>query len=148
MLTENDIQRIGQRIVEGYAPLAMGIFGSYAVGAAHERSDLDIFAISHRGGDLAARVLSVKRLLFGILHPTDVFVFTPQEFEEAARVEESFAWVIVQQTRLLHWTDGATRYVPSLAAKGVLCLAKKRRSDLASFRMTNSRCCSAHPRTP
>jgi predicted nucleotidyltransferase len=124
MLTENDILRIGKRIVDGYAPLAVGIFGSYAVGAAHGHSDLDVFVISHNGGDLAARVLSVKRLLFGVLHPMDVFVFTPQEFEEAAQGEESFAWVIVQQTRLLHWTHEATRVMPSLAVKGVHWLAK------------------------
>jgi len=123
VLTENDIGRIARRIVQGCAPLAVGIFGSYAVGAAHDRSDLDIFVIGRRAGDLAARVLFVKRLLFGVLHPVDVFVFTPQEFEETARSEESFAWVIVQQARLLHWTSEATQIVPSLAA--VACVHRR-----------------------
>ena len=125
MLTENDIGGIVRRIVHGCAPLAVGIFGSYAVGAAHDRSDLDIFVISQRAGNLAARVLFVKRLLFGVLHPVDVFVFTPQEFEETACSEESFAWVIVQQTRLLHWTSEATQIVPSLAAKGAHWLSRQ-----------------------
>ena len=32
MLTENDIVRITRRIVDSYAPLVVGVFGSYAVG--------------------------------------------------------------------------------------------------------------------
>ena len=117
MLTENDIVRISARVVRCCAPLAVGTFGSYAVGTAKARSDLDLFVISKTGGALAPRVLAVRRLLFGILHPLDIFVFTPQEFEGSVYDEQSFTWIIVQQARLYHWADEAESLVPSLFSK-------------------------------
>jgi predicted nucleotidyltransferase len=45
MLSDGDITRIGQRIVRGYGPLVVGVFGSYAIGKAHEGSDLDVFVV-------------------------------------------------------------------------------------------------------
>ena len=45
MLSENDITRIAGRIASHYAPLVVGIFGSYAIGAARASSDLDLFVI-------------------------------------------------------------------------------------------------------
>jgi predicted nucleotidyltransferase len=117
MLTDNDIDRISQRIVKRCAPLVVGTFGSYGVGSPRPGSDLDVFVISKKGGDLAARVLALKRLLFGVLHPVDVFVFTPQEFEESAYEEQSFTWVIVKQARLYHWNEEAERLIPSLLLK-------------------------------
>jgi predicted nucleotidyltransferase len=117
MLTENDILRISRRIVAGCAPLAVGTFGSYATGAAREKSDLDLVVIAKTRGDRAARALAVKRLLFGVLHPLDVFVFTPEEFEEAAYEELSFVWVIVKQARLYFWAEGASELIPSLRPK-------------------------------
>jgi len=117
MLTENDIVRISARVVRGCAPLAVGTFGSYAVGTAKGQSDLDLFVISKTGGALAPRVLAVRRLLFGILHPLDIFVFTPEEFEASVYEEQSFTWMIVKQARLYHWADEADGLVPSLLLK-------------------------------
>jgi predicted nucleotidyltransferase len=114
MLTENDIARISRLIVKAYAPLAVGTFGSYAVGCARDRSDLDLFVIKETPESPAARVRAVKRLLFGVFHPLDVHVFTPDEFEDTVFEELSFTWVIARQARLYHWTEEARRLVPSL----------------------------------
>jgi predicted nucleotidyltransferase len=114
MLTENDIARISNRIVEAYAPIAVGTFGSYAVGTASDRSDLDMFVIRETHERAVARAGAVRRLLFGVLHPLDVHVFTPDEFEETAYEVLSFTWVIARQARLYHWTEAAARLVPSL----------------------------------
>jgi predicted nucleotidyltransferase len=114
MLTENDIAQISRRIVEAYAPLVVGTFGSYAIGAAHSASDLDLFVIKQTAENPAARARTVQRLLFGVLHPLDLHVFTPQEFEETVYEELSFTWVIVRQARLYHCTEEAKRLVPSL----------------------------------
>jgi predicted nucleotidyltransferase len=114
MLTENDISRISSRIVQGYAPLAVGTFGSYAVGTAREQSDLDLFVIKETAHKPAARARAVRHLLFGVIHPLDVHVFTPEEFEDSVYQELSFAWVIAKQARLYHWTQEARKLVPSL----------------------------------
>src|SRR5271168_1495327 len=95
MLTENDITRIVRRVVEAYAPVAAGTFGSYAMGTAKERSDLDLFLIKQNREAWGAR--AVKRLLIGVMHPLDVHVFTPEEFEDSVYEELSFTWVIARQ---------------------------------------------------
>jgi|ERR1039457_3069647 predicted nucleotidyltransferase len=113
MLTENDIAGISRRIVDACAPLAVGTFGSYALGSAGGRSDLDLFIIK---GSIrsAATARSFRGLLFDVLHPIDIDVFTAEEFEETAHEYLSFTWVIAEQACLYHWTEEAARVVPSL----------------------------------
>src|SRR6516225_4122386 len=103
MLTEADILRIVKRIVAGYGPLVVGTFGSYAVGFAGEKSDLDLFIIKATAEHSSVRRQAVARLLFGVLHPLDIHVFTPEEFEETAYEELSFTWVVARQARLYHF---------------------------------------------
>ncbi len=116
MLTEGDIAALARRIASGYGALVVGTFGSYAIGTAKERSDLDVFVIKDTPEPAATRRRAVRRVLFGVMHPLDVHIFTPEEFEESAREELSFAWVIARQARLYHWDRGADARVPSLIA--------------------------------
>jgi len=117
MLTENDIRRIVGRVVAGYAPLVVGTFGSYAAGLARPSSDLDLFVIKVAREPESNRRAAVRRLLFGVMHPLDVHVFTPDEFESTVNEELSFTWIIARQARLYHWEPGAERLVPSLAPR-------------------------------
>jgi predicted nucleotidyltransferase len=117
MLSDDDITRIADRIVRGYGPLAVGTFGSYATGRARDKSDLDLFVIKRTPEPPSARRRAVVRLLFGVLHPVDAHVFTPEEFEQEAYEELSFAWVIARQARLYHWTVDAAEVVPSLTPR-------------------------------
>ena len=64
MLTENDIVRITRRIVGFYAPLVVGVFGSYAVGSARDNSDLDLFVIKESSENPNTRMRAVRRILF------------------------------------------------------------------------------------
>lgn len=116
MLTDADITRIVDRIVARCHPVAAGIFGSYAIGRAHAGSDLDVFVILRTPLDRGARRQMVQRALFGVLHPLDIHVFTPEEFETAANEPHSFEQVIARQARLLHGGADLERVVPSLAA--------------------------------
>jgi predicted nucleotidyltransferase len=117
MLTDGDIQRIVGKVVAGYGPLIVGTFGSYAVGRARPSSDLDLFVIKATREPASSRRRAVGRLLFGILHPLDLHVFTPEEFEETAYEELSFTWIIARQARVYHWDAGAERLVPALASR-------------------------------
>lgn len=121
MLTDNDIVGISRRIVAACAPLAVGTFGSYAMGSASEHSDLDLFIIKESHERPEARARAVHRALFGVLHPLDVHVFTSQEFEETAYEILSFTWVIARQARLYHWTEVAERELPSLLPRACAC---------------------------
>ena len=119
VLTENDIIQIARRIHESYAPLVVGIFGSYAVGSARSASDLDLFVIKETADLPVARARAVRRILFGVLYPVDIHVFSPGEFEESAYEELSFAWLIARQARLYHWATEAGQAVPSLRARAI-----------------------------
>jgi predicted nucleotidyltransferase len=123
MLSDADIRRIVARIVTGCGPLAVGTFGSYAVGRAHEGSDLDLFVIQRTPQSPSARRRAVMRQLFGVLHPLDVHVFTPDEFEAGVQEELSFAWIIVRQAQLYHWSGEAAQLVPSLVGQGQQAIA-------------------------
>jgi predicted nucleotidyltransferase len=114
MLTEDDIGRIVARIVRGYGPLVVGTFGSYAVGLARPRSDLDLFVIKSSIERGSARRRAVGRVLFGVLHPLDIHVFTPEEFEETVNDELSFTWLIVRQARVYYRAARAEQLVPSV----------------------------------
>jgi predicted nucleotidyltransferase len=120
VLSENDVARIALRIKERDRTLAIGIFGSYAVGRAGAGSDLDLFVIKDSAQRPDERRLAIRRLLFSVLHPLDIHVFTPDEFENTAHESLSFAWVIARQARLYHWTEEARQRVPSLFAQAVL----------------------------
>ena len=120
MLTDADIERIVARIVEGCRPLATGTFGSYAVGLARETSDLDLFVIQRTALPKSARSRAICRHLFGVMHPLDVHVFTPEEFEADAQEELSFAWIIARQARVYHWTAEAATAVPALQASALV----------------------------
>jgi predicted nucleotidyltransferase len=114
MLSDGDISRIVDRIVARQAPLVVGTFGSYAVGTARAGSDLDLFVIKDGAERPLARRHAIERILFSVLHPLDIHVFTPEEFEETAYEALSFAWVIVRQARIYHATEEARRRVRSL----------------------------------
>jgi predicted nucleotidyltransferase len=114
MLRDADIQRITDAIVGGGRPLAVGVFGSYGVDLPKPHSDLDLFVITDTTARPAARRKAVQRLLFSVLHPLDIHVFTPEEFEAEVYEYLSFAWVIVRQAKLYYLSNAALTRVPSL----------------------------------
>lgn len=119
MLIEADIRRIALRVAVAYRPLAVGTFGSYAIGSPTDRSDLDLFVIRKRDGAPVADAQAVRRLLFDVLHPLDVLVFTAAEFEDSVYEYQSFTWVIARQARLYHWDPEAEYVLPSLVPRAM-----------------------------
>lgn len=85
MITEAQIQAIVQRIVEGYAPDRIILFGSYAYGVPTEDSDLDLLIIKKDAENRKIeRDLTVRHLLWGSpMPPMDIFIRTPQEVQQA-----------------------------------------------------------------
>jgi predicted nucleotidyltransferase len=114
MLRETDIQRITNAVVSSSRPLAVGVFGSYGVDLQRPYSDLDLFVITDTAARPAARRKAIQRVLFGVLHPLDIHVFTPEEFEAEVYEYLSFAWVIVRQAKLYYISGSALERVPSL----------------------------------
>ncbi|WP_083321069.1 nucleotidyltransferase domain-containing protein [Hymenobacter glacialis] len=78
MITEEQIQDVVQRIVEGYAPDRIILFGSYAYGVPTEDSDLDLLIIKRDAEEKRmARAIAVRTLLWGTDAPAmDILIRT------------------------------------------------------------------------
>jgi len=105
MITEEQIQAVVRRIVEGYAPDKIILFGSYAYGVPHEHSDLDLLIIKEKAeAKRVERAIAVRTLLWGAddVPAMDILIRTPIEMERAAGIFQSVETIAEQQGRLLY----------------------------------------------
>ena len=104
MISEEQIQAVVRRIVEGYAPDKIILFGSYAYGVPTEHSDLDLLIIKEKAeAKRAERSIKVWRLLWDDGFPAmDILIRTPAEMEKAAGIFQSVETIAETQGRLLY----------------------------------------------
>ncbi|MDQ2771241.1 MAG: nucleotidyltransferase domain-containing protein [Bacteroidota bacterium] len=104
MITEEQIQAVVRRIVEGYAPDRIILFGSYAYGTPTEHSDLDLLIIKQNAeAKRVERAIAIRTLLWGTNAPAmDILIRTPAEMERAAGIFQSVETIAEQQGRLLY----------------------------------------------
>lgn len=104
MITEAQIQAVVQRIVEGYVPDRIILFGSYAYGTPKEHSDLDLLIIKHDAeAKRSERAIAIRTLLWGTDAPAmDILIRTPTEMVRAAGIFQSVETIAEQQGRLLY----------------------------------------------
>jgi predicted nucleotidyltransferase len=102
MIGRRDIRDIVDRIVKGYDPEAIILFGSQAQGTAGEDSDVDLLILKCDSRRSVERNRQVRQLLAGITHPIDVFVRTPQEYEQLRNVVGSLPYEASRQGRVVY----------------------------------------------
>ncbi len=73
------IPEMTRRIVEGFHPLRIVLFGSYARGDAGPGSDIDLLIVMPDGDDRRRTVAEVYRVLADLPLFKDVVVTTPDE---------------------------------------------------------------------
>ncbi|HAR62805.1 MAG: nucleotidyltransferase domain-containing protein [Candidatus Margulisiibacteriota bacterium] len=81
-IKENLYHLIKERVVSGYDPRAIYIFGSFARGEETEMSDIDILIEKETDQKLPLRSSYVRSLLRGIAYPLDILVYTSKEINE------------------------------------------------------------------
>jgi predicted nucleotidyltransferase len=102
--TREDIQRIVDRIVEGYRPEKVILFGSLAWGKPHEDSDVDLLVVKATAETPFDREVHVRHL---ICHtqgttPVDVMVMTPTEVGSRAAMGDSFIREVLAEGETLY----------------------------------------------
>ncbi|MGI4870545.1 MAG: nucleotidyltransferase domain-containing protein [Janthinobacterium lividum] len=104
MITEEQIQAVVRRIVEGYAPDRIILFGSYAYGEPTEHSDLDLLIIKENAEPKRVeRSIKIWRLLWEAnVPPMDILIRTPAEMEKAAGIFQSVETIAQTKGRLLY----------------------------------------------
>ena len=81
---------IARRIVEGYQPDGIFLFGSYAAGSPSADSDIDLLVVKKTADSPMKRHAAVRRLLRGFVFPMDILVYTPEEMEARKGDPDSF----------------------------------------------------------
>ena len=102
MISQEKIDEIVQKIVEGYQPEKIILFGSYANGTPTEDSDLDLLIVKDVEGPKYKRSSEVRRLLDGALIPMDILVYTPQELDKWKDLPVAFEYQILKTGRVLY----------------------------------------------
>jgi len=98
------LQEILERIVRGYTPERVIIFGSYAYGEPDEESDIDLLIIKKTEQRPIERWTELKRMLRdqGRLISVSPLVYTPQEVEERLAMGDMFLEEVLERGKTLY----------------------------------------------
>lgn len=73
------LQEMTDRIVHGFQPLKVILFGSHARGEAGRYSDIDLLVVLPEVGDKRKTTVAILRVLGDFIVPADVVITTPEE---------------------------------------------------------------------
>ena len=102
VITQEKIQEIVQKIVEGYQPERIILFGSYANGTPTEDSDLDLLIVKEVEEPKFKRSSEVRKLLRGSNVAMDILVYTPAELNKWKDLPVAFEHHILQTGKVLY----------------------------------------------
>jgi predicted nucleotidyltransferase len=84
------VQRTLQRLVRAFSPERIVLFGSYAKGTVHDRSDVDLLVIANVDGSPGFYQRRARELAADCFPPVDVVLATPAEVAAAGRAKSPF----------------------------------------------------------
>jgi uncharacterized protein len=90
MIDNNKISELVSKIANGYNPDKIILFGSYATGTANEDSDVDLLIIKDSNLTRPERTFQVRKMLYGMMIPLDILVYTPHEIQESQKSKLNF----------------------------------------------------------
>jgi predicted nucleotidyltransferase len=108
MVTSEEVPEIIQDILEklltGYAPRRVILFGSYAYGDPTPDSDIDLLIIKDTDKRPLERWMEVKRLLRDRNRTISVspLVYTAQELEDRLAIKDFFIQEVLERGKVLH----------------------------------------------
>jgi len=81
MISNETLLEVKQRLVDGFAPERIILFGSQARETADDRSDVDILVVCSFEGKRRNLMLEMDRALSGLDYAFDVLILRPEEFQ-------------------------------------------------------------------
>ncbi|MBN1381503.1 MAG: nucleotidyltransferase domain-containing protein [Deltaproteobacteria bacterium] len=102
MLHQDVITEATRRLVSGFSPERIILFGSLARGEADERSDADILVITKFRGKRRTLMLEMDRSLRGLDLARDIIVLTPEEFERDRDIPGTIAGPAAREGKILY----------------------------------------------
>ena len=101
---KDTIQKILDKLVTGYAPQKVILYGSYAYGKPDRDSDIDLLIIKETTERFIDRWVTVQQILTGT-HPSipvETLVLTPQEMERRLAIGDQFVEEIITRGEVLY----------------------------------------------
>jgi len=98
------IEDILERLLAGYTPQKVILFGSYAYGNPRPDSDIDLLIIKETSERFIDRWVTVRRLLSDPMRmvPLETLVFTPQEVSKRLAIGDQFLAEILEKGEVLY----------------------------------------------
>lgn len=99
-----EIEKIVRKIVEGYSPERIILFGSYAYGKPDSESDIDLLIIKKTSRPFIDRLAQVRKILTDPNRsvPLEPIVLTPEELNARLSIGDQFIEEIVTRGEVLY----------------------------------------------
>lgn len=108
MTTLDDIV---QRLVAGYDPDRIILFGSHATGEGREGSDIDLLVVKETAQRPTERRIEVERLVCDRRVPLDLLVYTPREMRELYATGSPLVESVVESGRVLYMRNATAGWL-------------------------------------
>jgi predicted nucleotidyltransferase len=102
MVSEQTLKGVVKRLVDGFQPHRIILFGSQARQTADKRSDVDILVICPINGSRRELMVAMDRALKGLGIARDIIVLTPEEFETDRQIPGTVARPAALEGRVLY----------------------------------------------
>ena len=102
MIAQHVLQEVVRRLVAGFKPTRIVLFGSQARGTADDRSDVDLLVVCPVAGRKRDLMVAMDRALAGLGIARDVVVLTPEEFERDRHIPGTVARPAALEGRVLY----------------------------------------------
>jgi len=102
MISNETLLKVRERLVDGFAPNRIILFGSQARGTADDRSDVDILVVCSFKGKRRHLMLEMDRALRGLNLARDIMVLTPEEFERDRHIPGTIARPAWREGKVLY----------------------------------------------
>lgn len=97
-----EIERMVKRIVEGFEPQKIILFGSYATGTYGPDSDVDLLVIMDVEGSKKEVAIQIDRTLIDRRIPIDIVVVTPEDVERYRGLVGNVIRPALEEGRILY----------------------------------------------
>lgn len=101
---EKTIQGILEKLLAGYAPQRVILFGSYAYGSPRPGADIDLLIIKETAERFVDRWVTVRRILSDPKRrlPLDTLILTPHELSRRLAIGDQFVAEILAKGEVLY----------------------------------------------
>jgi len=100
--TRVQVEDVVRRIVAGFSPDRIVVFGPHARGEQTRESDLDLLVVMPVTGSRRQQAAVIELVLAAVDMPTDVIVATPDEVARLQGVPGSITKPALQEGRVAH----------------------------------------------